>query len=479
MLSIQDDGLRLCDGMTRREWLRVGGLGVGGGGAFGLSLSALLAQRAAAAEERRVEKPGERRGSARSCILLYQLGGPPQHETWDPKPDAPREIRGQLGCIPSAVPGLHVGELMPRVARLTDRVAVLRAVSTGDNAHSTSGYNMITGVPHSPKGVEGAKPGAPNNWPCVGGIVTDLRRRHPGLARGVGLPPAITLPEVAANDGGKTWPGQDAGFLGRTADPWLLTCDPSKPDFRVPGTSLTGELSPLRYQRRERLLSQLDRHLRYHEASGRLERQAHWHQQAFDLLASARAGEAFDLSREPKKVRERYGIDRYSQSVLLARRLVEAGVSLVQVNTVRIPKAPSSGWDTHIKNAENLKFLMPRFDRTFSALIEDLEDRGLLDETLVVWMGEMGRTPKINNKGGRDHWGSVFSIALAGGGVKGGVVHGASDRHGAKPVSGRVGPADITATIFHALGFDPEETILDSSGRPRAISGGRVIHEIF
>ena len=479
MLSIHDDGLQLCDGLTRREWLRIGGLGMGGSGAFGLSLSALLAQRAAAAEGRSVEKPGERRGSARSCILLYQLGGPPQHETWDPKPDAPREIRGHLGCIPSAVPGLHVGELMPRVARLTDRVAVLRAVSTGDNAHSTSGYNMITGVPHSPKGVEGAKPGAPNNWPCVGGIVTDLRRRQPGKVRGVGLPPAITLPEVAANDGGKTWPGQDAGFLGRAADPWLLTCDPSKPDFRVPGTSLTGELSPLRYQRRERLLSQLDRHLRYHEASGRLERQAHWHQQAFDLLASARAGEAFDLSREPKKVRERYGIDRYSQSVLLARRLVEAGVSLVQVNTVRIPKAPSSGWDTHIKNAENLKFLMPRFDRTFSALIEDLEDRGLLDETLVVWMGEMGRTPKINNKGGRDHWGSVFSIALAGGGVKGGVVHGASDRHGGQPVSGRVGPADITATIFHALGFSPEETFLDPSGRPRAISTGRVIHEIL
>jgi len=479
MLSIHDDGLQLCDGLTRREWLRIGGLGMGGSGAFGLSLSALLAQRAGAAEGRSVEKPGERRGSARSCILLYQLGGPPQHETWDPKPDAPREIRGHLGCIPSAVPGLHVGELMPRVARLTDRVAVLRAVSTGDNAHSTSGYNMITGVPHSPKGVEGAKPGAPNNWPCVGGIVTDLRRRHPGLVRGVGLPPAITLPEVAANDGGKTWPGQDAGFLGRTADPWLLTCDPSKPDFRVPGTSPTGDLSPLRYQRRERLLSQLDRHLRYHEASGRLERQAHWHQQAFDLLASARAGEAFDLSREPKKVRERYGIDRYSQSVLLARRLVEAGVSLVQVNTVRIPKAPSSGWDTHIKNAENLKFLMPRFDRTFSALIEDLEDRGLLDETLVVWMGEMGRTPKINNKGGRDHWGSVFSIALAGGGVKGGVVHGASDRHGGQPVSGRVGPADITATIFHALGFSPEETFLDPSGRPRAISTGRVIHEIL
>ena len=479
MLSIHDDGLQLCDGLTRREWLRIGGLGMGGSGAFGLSLSALLAQRAGAAEGRSVEKPGERRGSARSCILLYQLGGPPQHETWDPKPDAPREIRGHLGCIPSAVPGLHVGELMPRVARLTDRVAVLRAVSTGDNAHSTSGYNMITGVPHSPKGVEGAKPGAPNNWPCVGGIVTDLRRRHPGLVRGVGLPPAITLPEVAANDGGKTWPGQDAGFLGRTADPWLLTCDPSKPDFRVPGTSPTGDLSPLRYQRRERLLSQLDRHLRYHEASGRLERQAHWHQQAFDLLASARAGEAFDLSREPKKVRERYGIDRYSQSVLLARRLVEAGVSLVQVNTVRIPKAPSSGWDTHIKNAENLKFLMPRFDRTFSALIEDLEDRGLRDETLVVWMGEMGRTPKINNKGGRDHWGSVFSIALAGGGVKGGVVHGASDRHGGQPVSGRVGPADITATIFHALGFSPEETFLDPSGRPRAISTGRVIHEIL
>ena len=473
MLSLQDDGLQFCDGLTRREWLRVGGLGVGGAGAFSLSLSGLLAQRNAAAEA------GSGQGRAKSCILLCQLGGPPQHETWDPKPDAPLEIRGDTGCIPSAVPGLRVGEMMPRVARLTDRVAVLRAVSTGDNAHSTSGYSMITGVPHSPRGVEGAKPGAPNNWPCVGGIVTDLRRRNAARVRGVGLPPAITLPEVAANDGGKTWPGQDAGFLGRTADPWLLTCDPSKSEFRVPGTSLEGDLPPLRYQRREKLLSQLDRHLRYHEASGALEQQAHWHQQAFGLLSSARSGEAFDLSRESKKVRERYGIDRYSQSVLLARRLVEAGVSLVQVNTVRIPKAPSSGWDTHIKNTENLKHLMPRFDRTFSALLEDLEERGLLDETLVVWMGEMGRTPKINKKGGRDHWGSVFSMVMAGAGVQGGAVHGASDRHGGQPVSGRVGPPDITATIFHALGFSPEETFLDPSGRPRAISTGRVIHEIL
>jgi len=485
MLSVHDsEGLRLCDGLPRREWLRVGGLS-----AFGLSMPALLSQRRAAAQgpaahSSAMRRERTQRAAAKSCILLCQLGGPPQHETWDPKPDAPREIRGDLGWIRSAVPGLLVGELMPRVARLTDRVAVLRAMSTGDHAHSTSGYTMLTGVPHSPRGVEGAKPGAPNDWPCVGGVMTDLRRRQrrdrgAGNRQGRGLPAAITLPEVAANDGGKTWPGQDAGFLGRPADPWLLTCDPSKPDFHVPGASLPGDLSPLRFQRRETLLAQLDRHLRDHESSEALEQQDHWHQQAFDLLSSARSGEAFDLDREPERIRDRYGRDRYGQSVLLARRLVEAGVSLVQVNTVRIPDAPSSGWDTHIKNTETLKHLMPRFDRTFSALLEDLEFRGLLDETLVVWMGEMGRTPRINARGGRDHWGTVFSVVLAGGGVQGGAVHGASDRLGAHPVRGRVGPADLTATLFHCLGFDLGETILDPSGRPRAISSGRVIQEIL
>ena len=483
MLSIHDEGLQLCDGLTRREWLRIGGVGLGGSGAFALSLPALLAGRAVTAADRPTPTEGGR-GRAKACILLYQLGGPPQHETWDPKPDAPREIRGDVGSIPSAVPGLHVGEMMPRVARLTDRLAVLRAVSTGDHAHSTSGYTMITGMPHSPPGVEGAKPGPPNDWPCVGGVITELDRRFAGAPGSKPraprrLPAAVTLPEVAANDGGKTWPGQDAGFLGRTADPWLLTCDPSKPDFRLPGVALPDAITPLRLRRRERLLHGLDRHLRGHETRGELAGQGHWHQQAFDLLRSTRAATAFDLSREDPRVRERYGHDRYSQSVLLARRLVEAGVSLVQVNTVRIPGAPSSGWDTHVKNTENLRHLMPRFDRTYSALIEDLEARGLLDETLVVWMGEMGRTPRINKNAGRDHWGTVFSVALAGGGVQGGVVHGASDRHGAEPVSGRIGPADLTATIFHALGFDPDETIVDASNRPRAISAGRVIHEIL
>jgi hypothetical protein len=456
MLTIQDRGSRLCDGLTRREWLRVGGLGM-----FGLSLPRLL---------HAMPQAAARGAKAKSCIVLFFLGGPPQHETWDPKPNAPPEIAGALKPIASAVPGIHVGELMPKTARLMEKIAVLRAVCTNDSAHSSSGYYMTTGYPHQPVGVENAKPGAPNDWPSLGAVVRRLRR-------GGSLPSAITLPEQSANDGNLTWPGQDAGFLGRASDPWLLNCDPNAANFEVPGLSLPADVPPLRFDERRALLAQVNQHLDQVQRGGVYGAQT---QQAFDLLASPSARRAFDVNQEAPTVRDRYGRTKFGQSVLLARRLVEAGVPLVRVNWTRVAGALNNGhWDTHSKNTDALKQLMPIMDQTYTALLEDLADRGMLDETLVVWMAEFGRTPKINGGGGRDHWGNVFSVALAGGGVKGGTVHGASDKIGGYPRDGRVLPQDLTATIFHCLGISPHSEIHDNLGRPLAITRGEPIQQIL
>jgi Protein of unknown function (DUF1501) len=404
------------------------------------------------------------------------MGGPPQHETWDPKPDAPAEVRGDLRPIPSALPGLMVGELMPRVARLADRLCVLRAVSTNDNAHSSSGYWVLTGTPHQPMNAENVRPGAPNDWPCFASVVRHLRGDRGGL------PGAVTLPEHIWNTGMIPWPGQDGGFLGRGADPWLLFCDPSAPDFQVPGLGLPAEVPPLRFNERASLLAQVNRHLDAVDRSGAVGHYDGQTQQAFDLLRSPRARQAFDLDREPRAVRERYGIHRFGQSVLLARRLVEAGVSLVQVNWTREKGGSDANpvWDTHTKNTERLKTaLMPPMDLAYSALLEDLEARGLLEQTLVVWVGEFGRSPKVNGAGGRDHWGHVFPAALAGGGVRGGQVYGASDRIGGYPREGRVQPQDLTATVFHCLGYEADTTIHDRLGRPVPISRGEVIRQVF
>ncbi len=460
MFRILGNGTSLCDGLTRREWLRVGGVGVGG-----LSLAGLLGSRASAAAA------GRQPGKARSVIVFGLLGGPPQHETWDPKPDAPAEIRGGFGRIATRTPGLFVGELMPLTAQLTQRIAVLRAVVTNDNAHSSSGYQMLTGVPHQPLNRESATPKPPNNWPCLGALVRALR---PDRGQ---LPGAITLPEHIWNDGNFPWPGQDAGFLGARFNPWLLPCDPSAREFAVPDLTPPGDVPPLRFEERRSLLAQVNRHLDGLSRSGVPEHYGMHAQRAFDLLSSSAARQAFDLNQEPDAVRERYGRSRFAQSVLLARRLVEAGVSLVQVNWTRIKDQPNQGgWDTHAQHNQSLKnLLMPLMDRAYSALLDDLQNRGLLDETLVVWFGEFGRTPRFNGAGGRDHWGQVFSLALAGGGIRGGVVYGASDRNAAYPVDGRVEAQDFIATIFHCLGYRPDTEVLDTLNRPIPISRGRVI----
>lgn len=456
--------------LSRREWLRIGGTSLGG-----LSLPML----AAASPKTATSAPsggGSAFGKAKSVIVIFLGGGPPQHETWDPKPDAPAEIRGGFGTIATQTPGLAVGELMPITARLTDKIAVLRAMVTNDNAHSSSGYQMMTGIPHVPLNVENAVSKPPNLAPHWGAVTKYVMQGNKSA-----LPLAVTLPNRIANVGEIVWPGQIGGALGPKYDPWLLTCDPSQQNFSVPDLALPAELPALRFERRLSLLAQVDRHLDQLSGSPAVVGFNRQTQQALGLLGGSRARRAFDLSQESEATRDRYGRTRWAQSVLLSRRLVEAGVSLVQINWCNIEGEPNAGsWDTHEKHNDLLKrFLMPWMDQAYSALLTDLSERGLLDETLVVWVGEFGHTPKFNPNAGRDHWGHCFSIALAGGGVRGGTVYGKSDAHAAFPVSGRVEPRDLLATIFHCLGHSPDTELLDTEGRPLPLSRGRVITEIL
>lgn len=462
MIRILGDTASLCEGLSRRELLRVGAVSLGA-----LSLPHLLRTRATASE-------GAPRARAKSVIVLFNGGGIPHHETWDPKPDAPLEIRGPFGVVHSRTPGLRVGALMPQTARLTDKIAVIRTMVTGDNSHSSSGYQMLTGVPHIPLSRENAPVAKPNDSPPYNAIVRGLR---PPVN---GLPSSIVLPRRLANfDGLYPWPGTNAGVLGSKYEAWSLECDPSDPNFAAPGCEPVIDVPAARIDGRRALLDQMDQRLADISATADHDR---YRQQAINLIAGRRGREAFDLAKEPAAVRERYGRTKHGQSVLLARRLVEAGVSLVQVNWASQDKTlPNSGsWDTHEKHNESIKgWLIPAMDRTYSALIQDLDVRGLLDETLVCWVAEFGHTPKFNAKGGRDHWGRVFSIALAGGGIKGGVVVGKTDKHAADPLDDAVRPADYLATVFHCLGFHSDTIIQDMQGRPLPISRGRVIEAVL
>jgi hypothetical protein len=466
MLSILDHGPKLCDGVPRRELLRAGGLGLLTSGAF---FSPTLRTMLAGSQAPNASRP-------KSCIVLFLMGGPPQHSTWDPKPDAPAEIRGEIGPIPTTVPGISVGELMPGTAKLMEHIAVLRAVSTDDNAHSSSGYFMMTGVPHIPMNAENANPGPPNNWPNMTAVVQHLHR-GPKL-----LPASIRLPHRIFNTDGSVWPGQDSGWLGHAADPWLLNCEPATPGFKIFHFELAADGQLGRLENRRSLLSQLEGQLRQAERSGEINSFNDLQRQAFDLLSTPQARAACRVDAESDAVRDRYGRGQFGQSVLMARRLIEAGVSMVQVNWFRGADEPSNApcWDSHAGETKRLKeVLIPPFDQAYSALLTDLIDRGRLDDTLVVVMAEFGRTPKFNPSGGRDHWGHVFSIALAGAGIRGGQVHGRSDPAGAYPAEGRVSPPDLTATIFHCLGHEPDMLIYDALNRPIAISRGQPIAAIL
>ena len=472
MLSLQPTGIRLTDRVSRRELLRVGAIG-----ACGLSLPTLLTPRPTLGTQPTIGGtviPSG--GKAKSCIVIFLMGGPPQHSTWDPKPDSPVEVRGQIGSIETSVPGVRFGELMPKLAQRAEHLAVLRAVSTNDNAHSSSGYYMLTGRPHAPMNAENVNPGPPNDWPNWAAVVQRLTA-SPG-----DLPTTVRMPHQIFNTDGSVWPGQDGGMLGHMADPWMFRCLPASPDYRVSEFQLPADVSLNRLDaRRELTRTMLDANetgsaIRTAKGFGELQ------DRAFRVLSSAASRGAFELSKESAETRQRYGLTQFGQSCLLARRLIEAQVRLVQVNWYRSPDEPMDKpcWDSHVDETNRLKdVLVPPTDLAVSALLDDLVSRGMLDETLVVVMSEFGRSPRMNIVAGRDHWGSVFSIALAGGGIRGGTVYGSSDEIGAFPKSGRVGPEDITATILHCLGIAPESELFDAQGRPHVVSRGQAIQSIL
>lgn len=469
MLSMIDPLTLQRERCSRREWLRIGGLS-----AVGISLADVLhspGSTTPADAPKLAGDLGSTFGKAKNVIYLWLQGGPPQHETFDPKPDAPADIRGLFKPIATNVPGIRFCELLPRTARYADKLAVVRSLSTRDDNHDVSGYWLLTGYPYGPGSARQIKP---VDWPYFGSIVKMLKpsARVPALT-------SVWIPDLMRLNDNVTPAGQTAGFLGKMWEPERFVGDPAATDYHIEGLGLTGAMTRMRVDRRRDLLSQLDRHLDFVGRSDALDAWSKQSQHAFDLVTSGAARAAFDLTKESQKTRDRYGRYTWGQSVLLARRLIEAGVRLVHVNWAREPgdsAVDNPMWDTHAQNADRLQdCLCPQFDVTFAALMDDLTERGLLQETLVVVIGEFGRTPRINKQGGRDHWGHVFSCAFAGAGIRGGQVIGASDKNGAYPVTDPIRGGDLTATIFHLLGIDPNGMFRDKANRPHPITKGEPI----
>lgn len=458
---------------SRRAILRAGSVGL-----FGLSLPRLFAGQEASAKGPPI-KPSDL-GRAKACILLFMWGGPAHQDTWDLKPQAPAEVRGEFQPIPTQTPGIFISEHFPRLAKRTNDLAIVRSMTHGDVNHTTSTHYLLTGQPPPPGG------DLRSDWPHMGAVLAKLGAGKPPLPPFVSMRPKLenTVPRFVEQSH-----GQFAGWLGQQFDPLTIDANPALSDYRVGDFVLQPELTTTRLGRREQLLQDLEHQLRsFAERNSSRTMSAHY-QRAFDLLDSAVGKQAFDLTQESPETRERYGQNPHGQSVLQARRLVERGVPLV---TVFWPndgiKNVSVYWDTHSRNFIDLKDrLMPVADQALSALIDDLKARGLFEETLVVWTGEFGRTPKIGQrnsdagagKDGRDHWPNCFTSVLAGGGISGGQAYGASDRHAAYPASDAVKPVDLIATIYHLLGVDRELTLKDAQGRPLVICPGQPLSRLI
>ncbi|MFN3649065.1 MAG: DUF1501 domain-containing protein [Armatimonadota bacterium] len=456
------DGGNGRSGYSRRRLLQRGGIG-----ALGLSLPELLRLRAASAAAGKSNGFGR----ARSVIMLFMTGGPPHQDTFDLKPDAPAEVRGEFKPIETNVSGIRISEHYPRLAQVADRYAIVRSLSHPGIDHSTSAYEVLTGHRHPNPG-ERRDPG-PDDFPHVGAVVSRFRRpENP-------VPPFVALPEKAYITGGAPdFPGQTGGFMGPRYDPFRIDGDFSSPGFRVPDIALPGDVDPRRLLRRRALLEAAGAKHLAESLPG--QGQDVFYERALDMLTSPATRRAFDVTAEPPKVREAYGMHRHGQAVLVARRLVEAGVPFICVYWHRERPDIDTTWDTHANNFKELKDrLMPQTDQPHAQLFRDLHDRGLLDETLVVWVGEFGRTPKINPAGGRDHWGHCGCALLAGAGVQGGQVLGSSDETAAYPASDPVSPADLTATIYHALGIDRHLEITDRLSRPFPLSSGEPLLRLY
>jgi hypothetical protein len=458
---------RFCDGISRRDLVRIGGLG-----AAGLALPELL--RARDAQASAAAPSGKAR--PKSCILLFLAGGPSQQETFDLKPDAPAEVRGPFKPIATSVPGTQICEHLPLLARQANQYTIIRsAFNNGgvSNVHTDALYLALTGHRWPQVQNDGAL-ARPDHHPCIGSAVSYCRP-----ATGA-LPPSVHLLERFRSDLGAI--GQGGGFLGKKYDPFMIlprsTTNP-KPedlDYRVDALTLPQDLSVQRVNQRRELLDLLSRQLDRGHDGGRPPLDPHY-EKAFGMISSSQVRKAFDLTAEPEKSRLRYGKTVFGQGTLLARRLVENGVPLVTVlwTGAEVP----GGWDLHYEVQKNCKVLLPILDQTVSALLEDLAARGLLDDTLVVCMGEFGRDPRVEEKGGRGHWGHCYSLLEAGGGIPGGRVYGSSDSRAAYPRSRAVGTSDIVATIYHCLGIDPDREITDQMGRAMRLCNGSVIEGLF
>ena len=498
MLRLQGSPTTLCNELTRRDLLHVGGLG-----AFGLTLASFLEAKAASQKESTRARDSTF-GRAKACILLFPYGSPPQHETFDPKPDAPAEIQGELKSIPTVVPGVRIGEGLPRIAKVMDRVTVVRSVTHPYPEHGVA--YAVSGIPTYTPALE-TLPRDPRHWPFIGSVVDYLDAKRtgelaPAVPRNVGLPWLLnsrTDLNVSA--------GPYAAFLGQGFDPvWAnfegdgkkiapRYTDGQTKEFMDPFAacgldgrfrlSSAGELAPdvpgTRLTERRSLLEQFDM---ARERAALQGGHGKFRDVAFSLLTSSRMREALDVAREPLAVRERYGATLFGQSCLCARRLVEAGSRFVTVFWDGYGQFANCAWDTHNNHYPRLKeYLLPGFDLAFPALLLDLESRGLLDETLVIWMSEHGRTPRIDSKpkgAGRHHWSRAYSIVLAGAGIARGRIVGSTDRIGGDVRDVPFSPKDILATAFHLLGIDAHTTVPDALGRPAPIAGeGKVRAEVF
>lgn len=445
-----------CSGMTRRDFLNVGSLT-----AAGLSLPQYLAAR----EQGHVIKDDDR-----AAIMIFNLGAPSQLDTFDMKPNAPREIRGPFNPISTSSPEIQISEILPQHAKIAKHFSLVRSCYHTSAAVHDAGWQMMQTGRQFTGGI---------NSPHAGAVVSYLRGRK------TDLPPFVVLPETMGRGGGNLPNGQAGGFLGKGHDPFSLQADPSKPDFKVPDLLPPPEIGTARLERRKKMRQIVDETLHNFESTENAALLDSNFEAAFRLMSSTQAREAFDLTKEPKKVRERYGMNRFGQCCLLSRRLIEAGVRFVTVNSF-LTVFNEITWDIHgskpFTSIEGMRDIVaPMYDQGYSALIEDLADRGMLEKTLVCNVAEFGRTPKVNPAGGRDHWPQCFTCYFAGGGVKGGQVIGASDPIGGVPADRPVDPGDIIATVFHSLGFDLHTTLPGPSGRPFGIVdiGKKPIMELF
>jgi uncharacterized protein (DUF1501 family) len=444
-------------GPNRREVLRLGS-------AFGLALTLPDLLRAESAREQ--GRAGSF-GQAKSVIVLYLHGGHAQQETWDPKPDGPAPARGEFGAIATSLPGVRIGELLPRSAALMHKLAVIRSLSHGNANHVQATLTALTGHAHPPSAeARGDFPPSPGDFPPFGAVLSQVRRSE-------GLPTWVQVGPLMRRSNGTVLHGQIPGFLGVRHSPLAVDQDLLPANVRVDAVSSSADVPVLRLTDRGRLLEQVERQRPALDRAAELASFDSFHRRAFSMLSAPATARAFDLAAEPARVRWRYGRTQFGQRCLLARRLVEAGVPIINVHFCQTPEG---SWDTHSQHFRQMKdHLCPIFDQAFAALVDDLDQRGLLAQTLVLATAEFGRTPAVNRAAGRDHWPWVYSIAMAGGGTRPGTVLGASDGIAAYPTAQPHNPRDLAATVYHLLGVPPDTIIHDPTQRPHTLVVGQKI----